>query len=246
MARGTKPLPEPMLTYHQWGPMKTTWVQYHKRYLSHQILRLALKLLIIRFRSNLPVNFFWRGGGTNLVNIPDVNVMAPRVARPSAVMISAVDIILVPSQRLVTRSFDIFYDLCLNKWLSKRSRRWWFDMPSRSLWRHCNISNLWRPSVEEWCEIQVHRKSNPLPHQLIKTIDVRGPSYLGLTRSISWLLMPWLLTSPGHQQPWYWQCRKGRFLSYLRKDFNYLRHSNVEKWHKIWIYVYVPSEQFST
>ena len=36
------------------------------------------------------------------------------------------------------------------------------------------------------------------------TLNVRGPSYLGLTRSISWLLMPWLLTSPGHQQPWYW------------------------------------------
>ena len=35
------------------------------------------------------------------------------------------------------------------------------------------------------------------------TLNVRGPSYLGLTRSISWLLMPWLLTSPGHQQPWY-------------------------------------------
>ena len=33
------------------------------------------------------------------------------------------------------------------------------------------------------------------------TLNVRGPSYLGLTRSISWLLMPWLLTSPGHQQP---------------------------------------------
>ena len=30
------------------------------------------------------------------------------------------------------------------------------------------------------------------------TLNVRGPSYLGLTRSISWLLMPWLLTSPGH------------------------------------------------
>ena len=25
------------------------------------------------------------------------------------------------------------------------------------------------------------------------TLNVRGPSYLGLTRSISWLLMPWLL-----------------------------------------------------
>ena len=34
------------------------------------------------------------------------------------------------------------------------------------------------------------------------TLNVRRPSYLGLTRSISWLLMPWLLTSPGHQQPW--------------------------------------------
>ena len=34
------------------------------------------------------------------------------------------------------------------------------------------------------------------------TLNVRGPSYLGFTRSISWLLMPWLLTSPGHQQPW--------------------------------------------
>ena len=65
------------------------------------------------------------------------------------------------------------------------------------------------------------------------TLNVWGPSYLGLTRSISWLLMPWLLTSPGHQKPWYWLCRIGRFLSYLRKDLNYLRRINVEKWHKM-------------
>ena len=61
--------------------------------------------------------------------------------------------------------------------------------------------------------------------KVILTLNVRGPSYLGLTRSISWLLMPWLLMSPGHQQPWYWLCWIGRFLSYLRKDFNYLRRS---------------------
>ena len=65
------------------------------------------------------------------------------------------------------------------------------------------------------------------------TLNMRGPSYLGLTESISWLLMPWLLTSPGHQQPWYWLCRIRRFLSYLRKDFNNLRRINVEKWHKM-------------
>ena len=78
------------------------------------------------------------------------------------------------------------------------------------------------------------------------TRNLRGPIYLGLIGSISWLLMPWLLTSPEHQQPWYWLCRIGRFLSYLRKDFNYLRHTNVEKWHKMWICVYVPSEKFTT
>ena len=50
-------------------------------------------------------------------------------------------------------------------------------------------------------------------HLYMLTLNVRGPSYLGLTRSILWLLMPWLLTSSGHQQPWYWLCRIGRFLS---------------------------------
>ena len=29
-------------------------------------------------------------------------------------------------------------------------------------------------------------------------------TYLYSTESISWLLMSWLLASPGHQQPWYW------------------------------------------
>ena len=43
-----------------------------------------------------------------------------------------------PSQRPVMRSFDVFFDLHLNKRLSKQSKRRWFEMPSRSLWRHCN------------------------------------------------------------------------------------------------------------
>ena len=36
------------------------------------------------------------------------------------------------------RSFDIFFDLCLNKQLSKPSSRWWFETPSHPLWHHCN------------------------------------------------------------------------------------------------------------
>ena len=44
-----------------------------------------------------------------------------------------------PSQRPVTRSFDIFSNVCLNKWLSKQF--WWFNTPWRSLWSHCNVSS---------------------------------------------------------------------------------------------------------
>ena len=42
-----------------------------------------------------------------------------------------------PSQRPVTRSFDDFVDLRLNKRLGKQSRRRWFETPLRSFWRHC-------------------------------------------------------------------------------------------------------------
>ena len=44
-----------------------------------------------------------------------------------------------PAQRQVTRSFDVFFVLRLNKRLSKRSWCWWFETPSRPLWCHCNV-----------------------------------------------------------------------------------------------------------
>ena len=64
------------------------------------------------------------------------------------------------------------------------------------------------------------------------TLNVWRLSYPGLTRSVSWSLMPWLLALPGHQQPWYWLCRQGisRSLSYMRKNFNYLCCVSVEEW----------------
>ena len=43
------------------------------------------------------------------------------------------------TQRPVTRSFDEFFDLRLNKRLSKQSWGWWFETLSRPLWRHCNV-----------------------------------------------------------------------------------------------------------
>ena len=43
-----------------------------------------------------------------------------------------------PTQRPVTRSFDVFFDLRLNKRLSKQSWGWWYETLSCPLWRHCN------------------------------------------------------------------------------------------------------------
>ena len=47
-----------------------------------------------------------------------------------------------PTQSPVTRIFDVFFDLRLNKRLSKQWWGWWFETLSRPLWRHHNTRNL--------------------------------------------------------------------------------------------------------
>ena len=42
------------------------------------------------------------------------------------------------AHRSMTRSFDVFFDLRLNKRLSKQWWGWWFETPLCPLWRHCN------------------------------------------------------------------------------------------------------------
>ena len=43
-------------------------------------------------------------------------------------------------QKPVTRSFGVFFDLCLNKRVSKQSWDWWSETPSSWSWRQCNES----------------------------------------------------------------------------------------------------------
>ena len=47
-------------------------------------------------------------------------------------------------QRPATRSFDVFFDLPVNKRLSKELRRRWFETPSRSLWLTLVIPDISR------------------------------------------------------------------------------------------------------
>ena len=59
-----------------------------------------------------------------------------------------------PSRRPVTRSFHVFFDLYLNKRLSKQSGRRWFETPSRPLWHHCNVctilGNFFMYTARDW------------------------------------------------------------------------------------------------
>ena len=58
-----------------------------------------------------------------------------------------------PRTKASDAEFDVFFDLRLNKRLSKHSWGWWFETPSRPLWCHCNeqgdrtvvISVRWLP-----------------------------------------------------------------------------------------------------
>ena len=73
------------------------------------------------------------------------------------------------TQRPVTRSFDDFFDLRLNKRLSKQPWGWWFETLSWSLWRHCNenlgpffnrlsrvTSARFQPMGEDMCNVFSH------------------------------------------------------------------------------------------
>ena len=68
-----------------------------------------------------------------------------------------------PAQRPVTRSFDVFFDLSLNKRLSKQSGGWWFETLWRPLWRHRNVPRLnsnegfSKPPLNGWLTI-LHNK----------------------------------------------------------------------------------------
>ena len=62
-----------------------------------------------------------------------------------------------PKQRLVTRSFDVFFDLRLNKRLRKQSWGWWFETPSRPLWRHCKVIVL-IPLCSSWVKWSIGTK----------------------------------------------------------------------------------------
>ena len=58
-----------------------------------------------------------------------------------------------PAQRSVTRSFDVFFVLRLNKRLSKQSWGWWLETLSCPLWRHCNDIHIQLTETKVICRL---------------------------------------------------------------------------------------------
>ena len=71
-------------------------------------------------------------------------------------------------------------------------------------------------------------------------VNGRRPIYPDLMRSISWLRMPWLLASPGHQHPCYGLYKTGMYFSYTRNMFIYQCHVVWGKYYKTRIHENVP------
>ena len=87
-----------------------------------------------------------------------------------------------PSQKPVTRSFGVIFDLRLNKRLSKPSKRRWFETPSRLLRRYCNVV-LYCDFVllpgDEWHTIKT-MESGGFSHGLLLAQSILGLLTLSL------------------------------------------------------------------
>ena len=73
-----------------------------------------------------------------------------------------------PAQRPVTRSLDVFLDLRLNKRLGKQPWCWWFETPSRQLWRYCNACDRFLEYIQHTLNIETYfiLSHKHLPHSV--------------------------------------------------------------------------------
>ena len=85
-----------------------------------------------------------------------------------------------PAQRPVTRSFDVFFDLRLNKRLSKQSWGWWLETLSCPLWLHCNWES-YSVALTQWqllCQHQLHMQTYWLPQAGVTTWNINIVSFI--------------------------------------------------------------------
>ena len=82
----------------------------------------------------------------------------------------------IPLTEASDAEFDVFFDLRLNKPLSKQLWGWWFETPSRSLWRHCN--GMWVNCLVTTANKSEHNKARNNMQQSAKSSDKLLPILL--------------------------------------------------------------------
>ena len=94
------------------------------------------------------------------------------------------------SQSSVTRSVDVFFDLHLNKRLSKQSRRRWFQTLSRALCRHCDESEVTLQNIDtiDW-NLDPSKHSNNAQTVSMTGCTVNVPRCCGDVRMQLWKLI---------------------------------------------------------
>ena len=93
-----------------------------------------------------------------------------------------------PVHRPVTRSFDVFFDLCLNKGFSKQSWGWWFETQSRPSWRHCNILKTPGP----WFNIKMSSYQCRKSHGGDKAVGRSSYLHNGISYTVKTVYLYWI------------------------------------------------------
>ena len=94
---------------------------------------------LFRHRSKETSKF--RISGFCVGNSPVTCDFSTQIILPLSMMTSSIGSIFCftgPFCEFTSHSFDVSFDLRLNKGLSKQSWGWWFETSSVSLWHHCN------------------------------------------------------------------------------------------------------------
>ena len=152
-----------------------------------------------------------------------------------------------PAQRPVTRSFNVFFDLRLNKRLSKQSWGWWFETLPYPLWRHCN-----EVSLGDICYYNKRRNPGPLDSDPTHIPTPIGVHFHG---SSGHALASWVPSSGGIFPstcndllvwPFWTILQNLKFLPQLREKISEFHHEAASAdWHR-WISMMTSSmETFS-
>ena len=99
-----------------------------------------------------------------------------------------------PSQRPVTRSFEVFFDLRLNQRVIKQWWGWWFETLSCPLWCPCNVRG-WIVQKKSRSVRTSTRQIIHLGHKpMAKCKHIHQRHYPAL--AVGWPAYPWLMRIP--------------------------------------------------